>query len=167
MDQSKHSEAEHQQHEKMNHSKKDHSKMNHSDHGSIPMGMEGHDHHKMMIVDFKKRFWVSTLLTIPILVFSPMIQNFFGFEWLLPGNSYILFTLSSIVYFWGGWPFLKGFYTELKDKGPGMMTLIAMAISVAYFYSSATVFGLPGEEFFWVWATLIDIMLPGHWIEME
>ncbi len=167
MDQSKHSEAEHQQHEKMNHSKKDHSKMNHSDHGSIPMGMEGHDHHKMMIVDFKKRFWVSTLLTIPILVFSPMIQNFFGFEWLLPGNSYILFTLSSIVYFWGGWPFLKGFYTELKDKGPGMMTLIAMAISVAYFYSSATVFGLPGEDFFWELATLIDIMLLGHWIEMK
>ena len=172
MDHSKHSEEEHQQHEKMDHSKKDHSKkdhskINHSDHGSIPMGMDGHDHHKMMIGDFRKRFWVSTLLTIPILVFSPMIQNFFGFEWLLPGNSYILFTLSSIVYFWGGWPFLKGFYTELKDKGPGMMTLIAMAISVAYFYSSATVFGLQGEDFFWELATLIDIMLLGHWIEMK
>ncbi|MFO7720334.1 MAG: copper-translocating P-type ATPase [Gillisia sp.] len=167
MEHSKHSEGEHQKHEKMDHSKKDDSKMDHSDHGSIPMGMEGHDHHKMMIRDFKKRFWVSILLTIPILVFSPMIQNFFGFEWLLPGNSYILFVLSSIVYFWGGWPFLKGFYTELKDKGPGMMTLIAMAISVAYFYSSATVFGLQGEDFFWELATLIDIMLLGHWIEMK
>ncbi len=153
-------------HSKMDHSKMDHSKMAH-DHGSVPMGMAGHDHHKMMIEDFKKRFWVSALLMIPILVFSPMIQGFFGFEWLLPGNPYILFALSTIVYFWGGWPFLKGFYNELKAKGPGMMTLIAMAISVAYFYSSATVFGLDGVDFFWELATLIVIMLLGHWLEMK
>ncbi len=120
------------------------------------MGKEGHDHHKMMIRDFRKRFWVSTIITIPILVFSPMIQEFFGYKWLLPGNSYFLFALSSIVYFWGGWPFLKGFWSEIKAKGPGMMTLIAMAISVAYFYSAATVFGLKGVDFFWELATLID-----------
>lgn len=141
--------------------------MQHNGHGSVPMGMPGHDHHKMMIEDFKKRFWISVILTIPILAFSPMIQRFFGFEWLLPGNAYILFSLSSIVYFYGGWPFLKGLKDELSERAPGMMTLISMAISVAYFYSSATVFGLPGEDFFWELATLIDIMLLGHWLEMK
>ncbi len=162
----KHGQEEHMDHSKMGHSKMDHSKMDH-DHGSIPMGMAGHDHHKMMIEDFKKRFWLSTLLTIPILIFSPMIQDFFGYEWLLPGNLWWLFGLSSIVYFWGGWPFLKGFFDEIKAKGPAMMTLISLAISVAYFYSSATVFGLEGEDFFWELATLIDIMLLGHWLEMK
>ena len=144
----------------------DHSKMDHGD-GGIPMGMEGHDHHKMMIEDFKKRFWISLILTIPILVFSPMIQGFFGYEWLLPGNAYILFALSTVVYFYGGWPFLKGLKDELAQGAPGMMTLISMAISVAYFYSTATVFGLDGEDFFWELATLIDIMLLGHWLEMK
>ncbi|MBR9777034.1 MAG: copper-translocating P-type ATPase [Cytophagales bacterium] len=130
-------------------------------------GEMGHDHHKMMIEDFKKRFWIALILTIPILVFSPMIQRFLGYEWLLPGNAYILFGLSTIVYFYGGWPFLKGLKNELKEGAPGMMTLISMAISVAYFYSSATVFGLVGEDFFWELATLIDIMLLGHWLEMK
>ncbi len=162
MDHGKHSKEEHQKHQKM-----DHSKMDHSDPGSIPMGMAGHDHHKMMIADFKKRFWVTLFLTVPILFFSPMIQEFFGVEFLLPGNPYILFALSSIVYFYGGWPFLKGFWSEVKKAAPGMMTLIAMAISTAYFYSSATVFGLQGVDFFWELATLIAIMLVGHWIEMK
>ena len=151
-------------HSKMDMSKKDHSKM---DHDSIPMGKEGHDHHQMMIADFKKRFWVTLVLTIPILVFSPMIQTFFGYEFLLPGNSYVLFGLGTIVYFYGGWPFLKGFWSEIKSGSPGMMTLISMAISVAYFYSSATVFGLKGVDFFWELATLIAVMLIGHWIEMK
>ncbi|HWA06290.1 MAG TPA: heavy metal translocating P-type ATPase, partial [Ignavibacteria bacterium] len=144
----------------------DYSKMQH-DHSNIPMGMAGHDHHKMMIEDFKKRFWVSLILTIPILVLSSMIQDFFGYSLNVPYNSYILLVLSSVVYFWGGWPFLKGFTTEIKQKGPGMMTLIAMAISVAYFYSAATVFGLKGMDFFWELATLIVIMLLGHWLEMK
>jgi Cu2+-exporting ATPase len=179
MDMDKH---EHNKHEEMDHSKMDHSKMkqdnedhskmdhsktDHHDHGSVPMGMAGHDHHKMMIEDFKKRFWISLVLTIPILVFSPMIQGFLGFDWLLPGNAYILFGLSTIVYFYGGWPFLKGLKDELSQGAPGMMTLISMAISVAYFYSSATVFGLEGMDFFWELATLIDIMLLGHWLEMK
>nr|WP_283636701.1 copper-translocating P-type ATPase [Aquaticitalea lipolytica] len=150
------------------HSKMDHSKMGHSDHGgSVPMGMAGHDHHKMMIADFRKRFWVTLALTIPILFLSPMIQEFFGYSFLLPGNPYVLFALSTIVYFYGGWPFLKGFVSEIKKGAPGMMTLISMAISVAYFYSSATVFGLKGVDFFWELATLIAIMLIGHWIEMK
>lgn len=137
------------------------------EHGAIPMGSSGHDHHKMMIADFRKRFWVTLVLTVPILFFSPMIQHLFGYKLLLPGNAYILFILSSIVYFYGGLPFLKGFWSEVKTKSLGMMTLIAMAISVAYFYSSATVFGLKGADFFWELATLIAIMLIGHWIEMK
>ncbi|MEP2669137.1 MAG: copper-translocating P-type ATPase [Cyclobacteriaceae bacterium] len=177
MDKHEHNKHEEMDHSKMDHSKmkqdnEDHSKMDHSktdhhDHGSVPMGMAGHDHHKMMIEDFKKRFWISLVLTIPILVFSPMIQGFLGFDWLLPGNAYILFGLSTIVYFYGGWPFLKGLKDELSQGAPGMMTLISMAISVAYFYSSATVFGLEGMDFFWELATLIDIMLLGHWLEMK
>jgi len=172
---------EHHNHEKMDHSKmdhskmknkkEDHSKMNHGsgDHsGHNPgHGQMGHDHHKMMISDFRKRFWVTLVFTIPILFFSPMIQDFFGYEYLLPGNPYILFALSTVVYFYGGWPFLKGFWDEIKNGAPGMMTLISMAITVAYFYSSATVFGLDGVDFFWELATLIAIMLVGHWIEMK
>ena len=159
-------------HSKMDHStmdmtKEDHTKMDHGDHGAIPMGMAGHDHHRMMIEDFKKRFWVCLIITIPILIFSPMIQGFFGYNFLLPGNQYILLALSTFIYFWGGWPFLKGFWGEIKKSSPGMMTLIAMAISVAYFYSAATVFGLPGVDFFWELGTLIVIMLLGHWIEMK
>lgn len=158
-------EAQHH-HEAKATGKMDHSKMQH-DHGNIPMGMAGHDHHKMMIEDFKKRFWVSLILTIPVLILSPMIQQFFNYSLSVPGNKYVLMVLSSIIYFWGGWPFLKGFVTEIRQKGPGMMTLIAMAISVAYFYSTATVFGLPGMDFFWELATLIVIMLLGHWLEMK
>ena len=153
-------------HSKMDHSKMDDSKMQH-DHGSIPMGMAGHDHHKMMIADFKKRFYAVLILTVPILFLSPMIQHFIGVNWKFTGSSYILFALSTIAFIYGGWPFLKGLATELKDKNPGMMTLIGFAISVAYIYSSATVFGLAGMDFFWELATLILIMLLGHWIEMK
>ncbi|HLT24006.1 MAG TPA: copper-translocating P-type ATPase [Ignavibacteria bacterium] len=129
--------------------------------------MEGHDHHKMMVDDFRKRFWVSLIITIPILIISPMIQHFFGYELLIPGNKYILLLLSSIIYFWGGWPFLKGSIDELRTSGPGMMTLISMAITVAYFYSVGTVFILPGMDFFWELATLIVVMLLGHMLEMK
>lgn len=168
-----HSKMDHSNHDhsKMGHGKKKHSKKQHGHEGhsghNPAHGQMGHDHHKMMVEDFRKRFWVSTIVTIPILFFSPMIQDFFGYDFLLPGNPYILFILSTFVYFWGGWPFLKGFYNELKSKGPGMMTLISMAISVAYFYSAATVFGLRGEDFFWELSTLIVIMLLGHWLEMK
>lgn len=161
-----HPQEEHHHHEVKAAGKLDHSKMQHNN-GNKPMGIAGHDHHKMMIEDFKKRFWVSLILTIPVLVLSPMIQQFFNYSLSIPGNKYVLMVLSSIIYFWGGWPFLKGFVGEIKQKGPGMMTLIAMAISVAYIYSTATVFGLPGMDFFWELATLIVIMLLGHWLEMK
>ena len=117
--------------------------------------------------DFKKRFIISTIITIPILLLSPVIQSFFGFQFDFPGSLYVTLILASIVYFYGGYPFLKGIFRELRAHTPGMMTLIAVAISVAYFYSAAVVFGLEGEGFFWELATLIDIMLLGHWIEMR
>jgi Cu2+-exporting ATPase len=131
------------------------------------MNKHGANHHKMMMKDFKKRFIVSILITVPILFLSPLIQRFFGIELTFIGRNIILFLLSTIVFFYGGWPFLKGIINELTDRSPGMMTLIAVAISVAYFYSSAVVFVLPGKFFFWELATLIDVMLIGHYIEMK
>jgi len=126
----------------------------------------GHDH---MIEDFKKRFFVTLALTVPVLLLTPMIQMFFGLGDSLrfPGDEYVLFVLASIVFFYGGWPFLRGIVAEFRDAQPGMMTLIAVAITTAYLYSSVVVFGLPGSIFFWELATLIDIMLLGHWIEMR
>ena len=133
---------------------------NHSEHNH-------HDHHRMMIEDFKKRFLVSLILTLPVLLLSPMIQNWLGLDWVFRGDKYLLFALSSIIYFYGGYPFLKGLFEELGKKTPGMMTLIAVAISAAYLYSSAVVFGLEGKTFFWELATLIVVMLLGHWLEMR
>jgi P-type Cu2+ transporter len=130
-------------------------------------GMPGHDHHAMMMSDFKKRFLVSLILTAPVLLLSKMIQDIFHFQLNFPYDKYILFLLSSIIFIYGGKPFLKGLITEIKSKLPGMMTLIAVAISVAYMYSSAIILGLSGMDFFWELATLIDIMLLGHWIEMK
>ncbi len=122
-----------------------------------------------MIADYRRRFWVSLALTVPILLLSPSIRAFLGLEDALsfPGDRWALFLLASGVYFYGGWPFIKGLVNELWARAPGMMTLIALAVSVAYFYSSAVVFGLSGKVFFWELATLIDIMLLGHRIEMR
>ena len=132
-----------------------------------PMGHEGHDHHAMMIDDFKNRFWISLILTLPILLLSEMIQHWLGFEIKFPGDKYVLLILSSFIFFYGGWPFLKGLTDELKLKSPGMMTLIGLAIIVAYVFSVAVVFGFPGMDFFWELATLIVVMLLGHWLEMK
>ena len=124
----------------------------------------GHAHH---IQDFKRRFFISTILTIPVLLLSEMIQKWFGFEISIPYQKWVLLGLSSVIYFYGGFPFLKGLISEIKKKQPGMMTLIAAAISVAFFYSAFTVFSGAGKEFFWELATLIDVMLLGHWIEAK
>ncbi len=147
------------------HEEHDMSKMEH--HQNRGMDHPGHNHHAMMVSDFKKRFYVVLALTIPILLLSPMIQQFIGVNWQFTGSSYILFGLSTIVYFYGGWPFLKGLVDEVKAKSPGMMFLIGFAITVAYIYSVAVVFGLRGMDFFWELSTLILIMLLGHWIEMK
>ena len=126
-----------------------------------------HDHHGHMIADFKKRFWFSLILMLPIMVLSPMLQSLSGFEWQFSGDRYVQFALSTVLFFYGGWPFLNGMIAETNKRQPGMMTLIALAISVAYFYSSAVVLGLEGKVFFWELASLIVIMLLGHWMEMK
>ena len=117
--------------------------------------------------DFLKRFWICLVVTVPVLLLSHMIQQWFGFELVFAGDKYILLLLSSFIYFYGGMPFLKGLVSEVRDNAIGMMTLVAVAISVAFIYSVAVVFGLPGMDFFWELATLIDIMLLGHWLEMR
>ncbi|MDY0127432.1 MAG: copper-translocating P-type ATPase [Candidatus Cloacimonadaceae bacterium] len=147
--------------------KKDTSTMNHKKNGSDTE--HPGDHHDHMLNDFKKKFIVSLILTIPILILSPMFLSLLGIPVIVksPLAPFLLFGLSSIVYWYGGLPFLKGMIRELKEKQPGMMTLIAVAISTAYFYSTAVLFGLSGTDFFWELVTLIDIMLLGHWIEMK
>src|SRR3989338_1676531 len=132
------------------------------------MANEDHSHHhELMVQDFKKRFFVSLALTFPVLILSPLIQQVLGFSLEFPGDSYLLFALSAVIFFYGGLPFLKGIVSETKDRKPGMMTLIAVAITSAFVYSSIVVFGLKGEVFFWELVTLIDIMLLGHLIEMR
>ncbi|TFH05197.1 MAG: copper-translocating P-type ATPase [Methanosarcina sp.] len=157
----------HDEHEGMKPQTHDqHEGMKHQGH-EISGGKGHEDHHAHMLADFRKRFIVSFILTFPVLLLSPMIQGFFGFELRVPGADILTFLLSTVVYFYGGYPFLKGLKDELAEKSPGMMTLIAVAISVAYFYSSAVIFGLLGGVFFWELVTLIDVMLLGHWLEMR
>ncbi len=129
--------------------------------------MNHKEHHKMMIKMFKKRFIVSVILTVPILLLSLTIQRWIGITLEFPLRGELLFVIATGIFFYGGWPFLTGAKDEISKKIPGMMTLIALAITVAYLFSSATVFGLPGEGFFWELATLIDVMLLGHYIEMK
>jgi Cu2+-exporting ATPase len=125
----------------------------------------------MMLEDFRKRFFVSVVLTLPVLFLSPIIRQALESAGVslptIAGASYLLFAFSTLIFFYGGKPFLTGLLDELRSRQPGMMTLIAVAISVAYIYSSLVVFGLAGKFFFWELATLIDIMLLGHWIEMR
>ncbi|MGO1058767.1 copper-translocating P-type ATPase [Planococcus sp. FY231025] len=183
---------QHTQHEhhNMNHEEQGHHGMNHDEHEHHSMDHETHEyrpdstmqqepmehghgehggngHHGHMVEDFKKRFYISLVITIPILALSPMIQHFLGVDWRFANDLYILFALSSIVFFYGGWPFLTGGIAELKDRNPGMMTLIALAITIAYSYSTLVVFGWDGNQLYWELATLVVIMLLGHWIEMR
>jgi Cu2+-exporting ATPase len=129
---------------------------------------QGHDKHAgHHTEDFLKRFWICLVLTIPVLLLSHMIQEWLGFHISFAGDTYVLLALSSIIYFYGGWPFLAGMVREIRFRNIGMMTLVALAITVAFVYSVATIFGLRGMDFFWELATLIDIMLLGHWLEMR
>jgi Cu2+-exporting ATPase len=155
----------------------------------VPLGtpaMAGHDHHHPSghdsekqahhtydqhaghhTHDFLKRFWISLVITIPVLLLSSMIQQWLSFQIQFPGANYVLLALSTFIYIYGGQPFLKGLVGEIRGNAIGMMTLVAIAISVAYLYSAAVVLGLKGMDFFWELATLIDIMLLGHWLEMR
>ena len=138
---------------------------------AMPMGHSGlggqGQAHRHMLEDFKKRLIVSLILTIPVLLLSQSMQQFFGFHLQFPGSEIIIFTLATLIYFYGGYPFFVGLRDEFRKRQPGMMTLVAVAITVAYLYSSAVVWGIPGMDFFWELATLVDIMLLGHWIEMR
>ncbi|MCE5297318.1 MAG: copper-translocating P-type ATPase [Euryarchaeota archaeon] len=120
-----------------------------------------------MLRDYRTRLIICSIVTIPILVLTEEVQSVLGFSWVFSGSQFILLILSTFVYVYGGYPFLKGIIEEFRNRLPGMMTLITVAISVAYFYSAAVVLGLEGQPFFWELATLIDIMLLGHWVEMR
>ena len=147
----------------------EHSSHEHSQHGNhSPVGSEGHDKHAgHNVADFWNRFIVCLIVSIPVLALSHMIQQWVGFEWTFPGDKYVLATLSTFIFIYGGYPFLKGLYDEVKDNAIGMMTLIGVAITVAWAYSVAITFGLQGMDFYWEMATLIDIMLIGHYLEMK
>jgi Cu2+-exporting ATPase len=133
------------------------------------MDMQGMKHeapvHNMHMESLKTKFFVCLTLTIPVLLFSQAIQTWLHYTLTLPYQTYVLLVLATIIYAYGGWPFLKGLTQELRAFQPGMMTLIGTAISVAFFFSAATVFFPVGNDFFWELATLIDVMLLGHWLE--
>jgi Cu2+-exporting ATPase len=135
----------------------DHSHHNHS------------EHHQHMLEDFRKRFYISLILTLPVLVLSPMIQGWLGLREQLSftGDNLVQLALATVIFAYGGWPFIKGLFDELRQKQPGMMTLIGLAIGVAYGYSALVALGMSGRVFFWELATLVVIMLLGHWIEMR
>ena len=145
-----------------------HHHQNHDHHSESDSSAAGFDKHAgHHTPDFLKRFWITLVLSVPVLQLSHMIQQWLGFTIAFQGDKYVLLVLGSIIYFYGGMPFFKGFLGEVKAGAIGMMTLVAVAITVAYVYSVAVVFGLPGMDFFWELATLIVIMLLGHWLEMR
>lgn len=145
-----------------------HHHQNHGHHSESDSSAAGFDKHAgHHTPDFLKRFWITLVLSVPVLLLSHMIQQWLGFTIAFQGDKYVLLVLGSIIYFYGGMPFFKGFLGEVKAGAIGMMTLVALAITVAYVYSVAVVFGLPGMDFFWELATLIVIMLLGHWLEMR
>ena len=160
----------------MEHNHHDHMQMNHS-HAMTGLEHENaakHNHEDgynkhagHSLENFKRKFYISLVLTLPVLLLSPFIQSILNISIKFLGDSLVLFLISSFIFFFGGSPFLKGAIDEIKHKDLGMMALISLAISVAYFYSSAVTFGLRGEVFFWELATLIDIMLLGHYLEMK
>ncbi len=128
----------------------------------------GHDKHAGHTPEmFRDRFFVSLLLTLPILYFSEQLQAWLGYRAMsFPGSAWVNPVLGTVLYFYGGLVFLQGALRELRERTPGMMTLIALAITVAYAYSLAVSLGLPGMPFYWELATLLDVMLLGHWLEM-
>src|SRR5699024_6761696 len=151
---------EHEAHtEHEDHSNHDHSGHDHSGH-EYPDRVD-------MVAVLKNLCFISLIITIPILIMLPMIQSFIGVDWRFANVQYIVFALATFVFFYGGWPFITGGISELKDKNPGMMTLIGLAITIAYRYSALVVFGWEGQDLFWELATLVDIMLLGHWIAMR
>lgn len=155
------------QHEHHNPPAPTHSHNNNYTHAGTGGQHATHDH-AIMLSDFLRRFWVCLVLTLPVVTISPMFQQAVGYRFDFPGRVWVSFAFSTILFIYGGKPFLVGLWDELRRRSPGMMTLIGVAISVAYLYSTAVVFGLiEGMDFYWELATLIVIMLLGHWLEMK
>ncbi|MCB0033828.1 MAG: heavy metal translocating P-type ATPase [Anaerolineales bacterium] len=157
--------ADHAQHNKQH----DHSQHSgkHSDHDAHA-GHAGHGGHAGHEIMFRNRFWVSLVLSIPVLIFSPALQNWLSYTApQFTGSTWITPVISVIIFVYGGIPFLQMAGDELRQRKPGMMTLISLAISVAFLYSMATLIWNLGESFFWELVTLIDVMLLGHWLEMR
>ncbi|MGB3699848.1 MAG: heavy metal translocating P-type ATPase, partial [Anaerolineales bacterium] len=128
----------------------------------------GHVDHRGHEEMFRKRFWVSLALSVPVLLFSPAVQGFFGFSMpTFPGSQLITPTISVVIFIYGGVPFIRMAGPEIRSRKPGMMTLITLAIGVAFVYSLAAFFFSLGPTFFWELVTLIDVMLLGHWLEMR
>ncbi|HKY15488.1 MAG TPA: copper-translocating P-type ATPase [Microthrixaceae bacterium] len=128
----------------------------------------GHDKHAGHHVEmFRRRFWVSLLLSVPVVVTSHMVMDWFGYDLDFRGIEWVGPVLGSVIFFWGGWPFLEGAWREVKARQPGMMLLIAMAITVAYAASMATSLDAFELDFWWELSLLVTIMLLGHWQEMK
>ncbi len=152
---------EHEQHTDHDADQTTESHDEHQDHGDHV----DHLGHEEM---FRKRFWVCLVLSIPVLLFSPAVQGFFGFSMpTFPGSLLITPVLSVVIFIYGGVPFIRMAGPEIRTRKPGMMTLITLAIGVAFFYSLAAFFFSLGPTFFWELVTLIDVMLLGHWLEMR
>jgi Cu2+-exporting ATPase len=135
-------------------------------HGGAHGGHDKHAGHSVAM--FRDKFWISLLLTIPTLVWGHMLPRALGYSPpAIPGSRWIAPVLGTAVFFYGGWVFIQGAWRELRDRLPGMMTLIALAISVAFFFSAAVTLGYPGMPLWEELATLVTIMLLGHWIEMR
>ncbi|RAO11321.1 heavy metal translocating P-type ATPase [Micromonospora noduli] len=136
----------------------------HAGHG----GHDGHDKHAGHDPEmFRRKFWLSLVLTVPIVVTSHMVMEWFGYRLDFPGVDWVGPVLGTVVFVYGGWPFLQGAVREVRDRAPGMMLLIAMAITVAYVASAATALGAFDLDFWWELAALVTIMLLGHWQEMK
>jgi Cu2+-exporting ATPase len=130
-------------------------------------GEHAHDHGDHASL-FRDRFWLSLVLAVPVVVYSSMVQEWFGYSApSFPGDGLVAPALGTVVYLYGGWPFLTGAIAEARSRRPGMMLLIAMAITVAFAASCATSVGLFGLDFWWELVALVVIMLLGHWIEMR
>src|SRR5215204_2472577 len=142
-----------------------HGTTGHAGHGE-PAAHNRHAGHSVAM--FRDKFWITLLLSIPTLLWSGMVQHMLGFSApTFPGSAYVPALFGSAVYFYGGLVFVKGGLQELRDRSPGMMTLISLAITVAFVFSLAVTLGYPGEALWWELASLVTIMLLGHWIEMR
>ncbi|MDO8846814.1 MAG: heavy metal translocating P-type ATPase [Coriobacteriia bacterium] len=132
----------------------------------MPAAHDRHEGHSAAM--FRSRFWLSLALTVPTVIWSEAVQHLLGYSApAFPGSAYVPAVFGTIVFVYGGLPFLKGARNELRDRLPGMMTLISLAIGVAFGFSLAVTLGVPGMDLWWELATLVTIMLLGHWIEMR